>query len=139
MTDSRWSLTPTSRSVPTVRRSIGEVLDEWGLSALKDSTLLLVSEVVTNAVLHARTQIKVEMKREGAGVRISVSDGSPLPPSLRRPADTSTTGRGLRLLDLLADSWSTQSSDNGKTVTFLITGERDPWANAEALVAEMDS
>jgi anti-sigma regulatory factor (Ser/Thr protein kinase) len=139
VSDGLWTLTPTSRPVPMVRRSIGEVLDEWGLSALKDGALLLVSEVVTNAVLHARTQIEVEMKREGEGVRISVSDGSPVPPSLRRHADTSTTGRGLRLLDLLADSWSTESSDTGKTVTFLITGDRDPWANAEALVAEADS
>src|SRR5947209_721329 len=118
MTDASWILTPTSRSVPQARREVGAVLDEWGLSELRDSALLLVSELVTNAVLHARTEIRLDISRERDGVRISVSDGSPIPPALRRHSDTSTTGRGLHLLDLLADSWSADSSEDGKTVTF---------------------
>jgi anti-sigma regulatory factor (Ser/Thr protein kinase) len=139
MTDVTWILTPTSRSVPQARRQVGAVLDEWGLPQLRDSALLLVSELVTNAVLHARTEIRLDVSRDKGGVRISVSDGSPIPPALRHHSDTSTTGRGLHLLDLLADSWSADSSEDGKTVTFLLSGERDPWAAAEAMVAEVDS
>jgi anti-sigma regulatory factor (Ser/Thr protein kinase) len=138
VTDASWRLTPTSRSVPQARRAVGAVLDDWGLVELRDSALLLVSEVVTNAVLHARTDITLEMARDGNGVRISVSDGSPVPPALRRHSETSTTGRGLHLLDLIADSWSAESSTSGKTVVFTLTGGHDPWASAEALVGEAD-
>jgi len=133
--DAHWRLPPLSRSVPEARRDVASTLEQWGLAGLADTAVLLVSEVVTNAVLHARTEVLLTMARVGSGVRIEVSDGSTLPPALRWHSATSTTGRGLRMLDLLADSWSAESTSTGKTVWFTISGDRDPWA-ATAMSAE---
>lgn len=125
-----WRLPPLSRSVPEARRDVATTLEEWGLASLVETAVLLVSEVVTNAVLHARTDLTLTVARVGTGVRIEVSDGSSLPPAMRWHSATATTGRGLRMLDLLADSWSAESTATGKTVWFTVTGERDPWASA---------
>lgn len=111
---------------------MARTLQSWGFDALVDTAMLLTSEVVTNAVLHARTDVVVEVVREADGARVGVRDGSPLPPALRRHSDTSTTGRGLRLLDQLADSWSADRSGDGKTIWFALSTTRDPWAHAAA-------
>lgn len=137
MTDLRWRFPPTARSVPDARRAVAAGLAQWGLQDLTETVTLLVSEVVTNAVLHARTEIAVTMGRADDGVRISVSDGSSLTPSMRRHSATATTGRGVHLLDRLADSWTAEPTDDGKTVSFTVSGGRDPWA-AVALVGEAD-
>jgi anti-sigma regulatory factor (Ser/Thr protein kinase) len=111
------------------RGHIRDTLDAWALTPLCDAALLLTSEVVTNALLHARTQITLFAERLGAdGVRISVADGSPVAPSLRRHSGTATTGRGLQLLGQLADAWDTDLTLDGKTVWFTLRGDRDPWA-----------
>lgn len=138
VTDVQWRLPPAARSAPQARRAVTGVLDEWGLSRLADTVALLVSEVVTNAVLHARTELTVSVARDGSGVRVSVTDGSSLPPAMRRHAATATTGRGLRLLDMLADSWSAEPAGTGKTVSFTVTGARDPWAAADTMLAHGD-
>ncbi len=128
MNEVQWRFPPASRSVPEARRRVSATLADWGLDGLADTVVLLVSEIVTNAVLHARTDLTVSVSEEGTGVRVSVADGSPLPPALRRHSATSTTGRGIQLLDMLADSWHAESSAQGKVVWFTVTSERDPWA-----------
>jgi anti-sigma regulatory factor (Ser/Thr protein kinase) len=122
-----WHLPPTARSVPQARRHIASTLGQWHLTGLTETACLLVSELVTNAVLHARTAMTLTATKDGDGVRISVTDGSPVPPALRRHSDTATTGRGLRLLDQLADAWSVESSNDGKSVWFTLSTSRDPW------------
>lgn len=124
--------------MPLARRQVTATLEAWGLDALVDTTVLLVSEVVTNAVLHARTDLTLTLSREGDGVRIEVADGSSLPPALRWHSPTATTGRGLRLLDMLADSWAAESTASGKTVWFAVTGDHDPWAAATTAGGELD-
>jgi anti-sigma regulatory factor (Ser/Thr protein kinase) len=128
--DVHWQLPPLSRSVPQARRDVAATLEQWGLPGLVETAVLLVSEVVTNAVLHARTDLTLTMTRAGSGVRIEVSDSSTLPPAMRWHSDNATTGRGLRMLDLLADSWSAEPTATGKTVWFTVSGDRDPWASA---------
>ena len=81
---------------------------------------LAVSELVTNAVLHARTRIHVRVNKIGTGVRIEVEDGNPyLPPvDAARPEDllsnSSMTGRGLALVAATCDGWGSESTDHGK-------------------------
>jgi anti-sigma regulatory factor (Ser/Thr protein kinase) len=130
VTRETWQLPPTARSVPQARRHIASTLEHWHLETLVDTACLLVSELVTNAVLHARTPMTLAVARAGDGVRISVTDGSPVSPSLRRHSDTATTGRGLRLLDQLADAWKAEGNGNGKSVWFMLSTSRDPWASA---------
>ena len=128
MSRQSWRLPATARSVPEARRLVAGALQEWGCDNLVDTARLLTSELVTNAVLHARTEVTVTVENLGHGVRVSVGDESPVPPALRHHSATATTGRGLRLLDQLARDWSVDDTDSGKTVWFTLTDGVDPWA-----------
>ena len=123
------TLPPTVESVGVGRRLVSEALSEWELGELAYTATLLTSEVLTNSILHARTPIVLAVERTGAEtVTISVRDGSSLLPRRRRHAHDSTTGRGLELLDRLSVSWTVQSERDGKTLTFVVGGDSDPWA-----------
>jgi anti-sigma regulatory factor (Ser/Thr protein kinase) len=129
------SLAPTVDSVGVGRRLVREALSEWGLDDLAHTAMLLTSEVLTNSLLHARTQIILSIERTGPhAVSISVRDGSTILPRRRRHAQDATTGRGLELLDRLAQSWRIDPEPGGKTVTFTLAADVDPWgafANAD--------
>jgi anti-sigma regulatory factor (Ser/Thr protein kinase) len=121
-------LPPAAASVRDARHFVVELLEEWDLDALVETAALLTSELVTNSVLHARTAITVRVEREAGGIAISVTDGSRYGPRRRRHAATATTGRGLDLLERLADSWEVLPAEHGKTLRFVLTGGADPWA-----------
>ena len=88
-------------------------------SAVIDDAELLVSELVTNAVLHARSSSRVEINRENGRVRVTVRDESAEQPRLRNGGADATTGRGLLLVDRLAHSWGVDRSGiSGKVVWF---------------------
>jgi anti-sigma regulatory factor (Ser/Thr protein kinase) len=123
------TLAPTVDSVGVGRRLVSEALAEWELDALSYTATLLTSEVLTNSLLHARTPIVLTIDRIGPQtVTISVHDESPLVPRRRGHADDATTGRGLELLDRLSQSWRVQPDDTGKTLTFTVGTDIDPWA-----------
>jgi anti-sigma regulatory factor (Ser/Thr protein kinase) len=139
VTEVQWSLPPTARSVVEARHRVRDTLFQWGLDALTDAAVLLTSELVTNAVLHARTGLVLGLSRTPEGVRIAVTDGSAVSPAARRRASaTATTGRGLLLLERLADAWSTDLTAGGKTVWFTLSSDRDPWGAASATRREVD-
>jgi anti-sigma regulatory factor (Ser/Thr protein kinase) len=77
---------------------------------------LVVSELATNAVIHARTPFSVSMRHEPAAIRISVADASPLHPIVEHTPPTALSGRGLRLVDAVAGSWGVEHGPAGKTV-----------------------
>ena len=136
-----WRLPATARSVPEARHHIADTLQTWGCDGFVDTARLLTSELVTNAVLHARTEMTLAVEQTAQGVRISVTDSSPVPPSLRHHSTTATTGRGLRLLDQLAREWNVEEDDRGKTVWFTLEDNVDPWSayNADTWLAEVDA
>ena len=105
-----------------------DALSNWRLDALAETSALLTSEVVTNAVLHARTPVALVVQRLGEGVSIEVTDGSRRQPRARRATADATTGRGMALLEQLASTWEVKVHRDGKTVQFTVTGDRDPWA-----------
>ena len=81
-----------------------------------DTIVLLASELVTNAVLHARTDLIVRYMLHPGCVRIEVLDGnSRLPSPVAAPLDA-TSGRGLALVQSLADNWGIERTAGGKTV-----------------------
>ena len=136
-----WQLSATARSVPEARHHVVATLEQWGYAGLVETARLLTSELVTNAVLHARTEMTLTVEDSEAGVRIAVMDSSPVPPSMRHHSETATTGRGLRLLNQLAREWSVEENDGGKTVWFTLADDTDPWSayNADAWLAEADA
>jgi anti-sigma regulatory factor (Ser/Thr protein kinase) len=121
-------LPPTARSTTQARRFVLAALSEWGLDGLRDTAALLTSEVVTNSVLHARTEVELSISRLDDGVAIEVSDGSRRAPVRRRQLDEATTGRGVELLQQLAGQWDVTLHADGKTVRFTLSESVDPWA-----------
>jgi len=96
------------------------VLAAWGLSHLEEPACLLVSELVTNVVLHAATASELAFSLQRGTLHVSVEDHDPRPPILRHSSPWSTGGRGIALVDALADDWGWQPAGrgNGKTVWF---------------------
>jgi anti-sigma regulatory factor (Ser/Thr protein kinase) len=90
-----------------------------------DVILLLLTELVTNAVIHARTPVHVQVAVDGPRVRIDVQDDAPNPPVRRAATPESLNGRGLLLLDRLADRWGFEPSPSGKTVWFEVGSADD--------------
>lgn len=103
-------------SSPSLARSfVRHVLAEWDLGDLEDVLLLLTSELATNVVLHARSEYDVVLDRGDRHVRLTVLDDSPAGPVRRRSGLRSATGRGLALVDTLAEDW-------GRTEERLLNG-----------------
>lgn len=126
-----WALPPVARSVVEARRHVRAALADWQLNSLSDAAQLLTSEVVTNSLLHARSAIRLTIEQTDDGVRIAVTDGSAVVPTMRPRSASATTGRGLQLLDRLAEEWATELTDGGKTVWFTLRSDRDPWRDVD--------
>lgn len=96
---------------------MAEVLEGWGLEC--DDLPLLVSELATNAVLHARSDFEVVVARAANRLRVEVFDLNTRLPSFAVAPPDAYSGRGLLLLRELASAWGVQShSDVGKTIWF---------------------
>ena len=111
---------PADRTAPSrARNFVAETMRTWELprSTIADA-VLLVSELVTNALLHARSAPSVEVTRSQGRVRCVVSDDSPLAPRRRRYAADAATGRGIALVETLASRWGTEPDGTGKRVWF---------------------
>jgi anti-sigma regulatory factor (Ser/Thr protein kinase) len=114
---------------------VRNALKVWALDDLVDVTELIASELVGNAVRHARGHlVRVAVLRVKAGcVRVSVVDRSPEPPAARTGlADEETGGRGLLVLDALAARWGTEPLPWGKRVWAECAREHHPYRNDES-------
>jgi hypothetical protein len=112
---------PRPDVVPEVRRWAVGVLAGWGADDLEWQVTQLLTEVVTNVVLHAGTAFSVRLGHDPAApgrVRCEVHDASPVLPRLRHHSTRATTGRGIRLLDAVSDRWGVDRETGGKTVWF---------------------
>jgi anti-sigma regulatory factor (Ser/Thr protein kinase) len=113
-----WRLEPEARSAESARQLVRDALAPCP-SELVETASLVVSELVTNAVLHARTAIGVVIELlDDGGVRLEVSDDSTAPPQRRLYSADSGTGRGLVLVDALTAGWGVdpRQGTDGKTV-----------------------
>jgi anti-sigma regulatory factor (Ser/Thr protein kinase) len=117
------SLRPEASSARQARRYVADQLVALGYPEAAPAAELLVSELVTNAVLHARTPVQVGVEAHGASVRVTVADGSPRQPMRRRHSVDSGTGRGLMLVEQMAAAWGVELLDAGKVVWFELPRE----------------
>lgn len=107
-------------SAAAARRFVTRTLSGWNLAHLGDDAILMTSELVTNGLLHARTELRLTVEVRAGELRIEVCDGSLVPVRIRNFSVESGTGRGLRLVGRMADAWGVEPSDDGKCVWFTL-------------------
>nr|WP_235215683.1 ATP-binding SpoIIE family protein phosphatase [Phaeacidiphilus oryzae] len=125
-----WFLAPGPETPGRARRLARHALQRWGLDELRDSTELMVSLVVTNAVRYATRPLTLRLvrtetggadsafQRGGGVVRCEVGDDSPQLPRMRRPGPEDEAGRGLYLVSRMAQRWGATRLSTGKVVWF---------------------
>lgn len=120
---------PGADAVPRARRFTATSLSDLP-APLREDAELLVSELVTNAVLHTSGEVTLRLARLEDGVRIEVEDAEPAPPVRLRENESAMTGRGLMLVATLSSAWGVEpAAAGGKTV----------WAELRTADAAADS
>ncbi|MFI0807776.1 SpoIIE family protein phosphatase [Streptomyces echinatus] len=132
-----WTLPREPRSVGRAREHARGRLLSWDLEPLVDTTELLVSELVTNALRYGEGEIRLRLLLDRTLV-CEVWDAGLVQPRRRRARDTDEGGRGLQLVGLLSAAWGSRRTPRGKTVWFelpLPGGEGGLTDPAEALLS----
>ncbi|MGP2435956.1 ATP-binding protein [Streptomyces sp. JW3] len=132
------ALRPAPESVPRARHWFRRFIAPYRPLCSVDDCVLMVSELVTNAVLHGRSDatwlVRVEWYREGTALRVEVHNpGLPASVRLRRPDADDAHGRGLLLVDSLAACWHCGPSHYGGTVVSFAMADAwspEPWCPA---------
>ncbi|HUR03708.1 MAG TPA: ATP-binding protein [Nonomuraea sp.] len=118
-----WDLPAIPETVGRARRLVRETLTAWELSNLADDMTTVISEVVTNAVVHARTSMTLSLHRQGRSVRAEVADRSTAWPTRLPVGPDDEHGRGLAIVAAYSERWGVDPSSDGKTIWF-VCGER---------------
>ncbi|EFL26911.1 conserved hypothetical protein [Streptomyces himastatinicus ATCC 53653] len=121
----RLVLPPDRESVPRARRWFRKFTAHEALACSMDDCLLLISELVTNAIVYGEAEglwrVRVEWYRVGTSLRVEVHNpGFPARVRLRRPGAGEAHGRGLLIVDQLADEWWSGPSAHGGTVVAFV-------------------
>ncbi|HEX2384386.1 MAG TPA: ATP-binding protein [Acidimicrobiales bacterium] len=116
--DDRLRLPPEPGSAGAARRFVTDALRARDIDL--ELVSLLVSELVSNAILHAHTPLEVAVRIRGTHIRITVADESPVIPAMKQYAQDSVTGRGLTMVDSAAERWGIDEMADGKAVWFEI-------------------
>ncbi len=138
----RLRLPADHRSPAAARAAVRAVLAEAGLNDLLDEAVLLTTELSTNGVVHAGTDLDVEVVADDTGVTVTVTDfrGGPLGAQFLRSGaaderpdnetggELAEGGRGLLLVDQFASSWGTTHDPNGKAIWFRLVRPGAPTA-----------
>jgi len=151
-------LDPTPHAASVARSFVASTCKRWGVERAVDEMILAVSELVTNAVLHAHPPIEVELCIAHGFIEICVSDRDPRPPILRPvrldlladldaipatasveadarhqslhvgPSGSVVAGRGLLIVNAVADEWGVSQRADGKEVWMTMPVD---WSHAE--------
>jgi len=116
-----WTFPADPGAVRAARAVVRSRLRAWSLDSLSDVAVLLVSELVTNALRHATGPIGVRLVRPSGrhgALLVEVSDPLPDPPRERAALPDDETGRGLQLVANSSRRWGTRPGEQGKTVWF---------------------
>ena len=128
----RAKLAPELQSAGRARKFVDETLRRWDCGEQLDVVTLLVSEVVTNAIVHAGTEVEVSVELTEDAVRIEVTDKeADLTPMPRDATDDETSGRGLALVEAMASAWGVETRPGGKVVWFEVPRLDDALAGAD--------
>ena len=115
----RLELTAVPHASREARDAARVVLQDWEVPPpVVDDALLVISELVTNAVRHAGTAstLELEIGQTGERLRVALSDGSAAAPRVRRAGAAAEDGRGIAILAALSDRWGIEPHRDGKLV-----------------------
>ena len=117
-----WTIWRVPEAPRHARRFTRRTLRAWGVVRELDTALLIVSELVTNAIVHTEGQVRLELTLVNNRLRIAVGDASPRTP-VKPPAVgwEATGGRGIMLVQAVSDAWGTLPVSGGKQVWSEIT------------------
>lgn len=116
MSSARAEFSDQPSSVGDARRFLRRELHRWGADELEPAASLVLSELATNSILHARSGFAVELSFTDHALRVAVLDGSDRAPAMKPHSPEATTGRGLRLVAAFVDAWGTEPRAGGKSV-----------------------
>ena len=113
-------LPTTARSVPAARHLVLRLLGAWQAPQDPDDAALLVTELVANVIDHApgENSLSLELAMSEGWLRIAVADGSAIRPVVRALCHDRPRGRGLQLVEAIADRWGAEDYRGGKRVWF---------------------
>jgi anti-sigma regulatory factor (Ser/Thr protein kinase) len=111
-------LPPASTSVPASRHLVLELLRVWDVPHDREDAALLVTELVANVVDHVggEADLTLELSLSGSRLRIAVADGSAIRPVVQELSRDRPRGRGLRMVESIADGWGAEDHRGGKRV-----------------------
>jgi anti-sigma regulatory factor (Ser/Thr protein kinase) len=108
---------PVAESARAARRLVTDALSSTAV--LRPELLeLFVSEIVTNAIIHAQTRFNVSAEIEAGAVRVSITDRNPMLPAVQSPPPGAIAGRGLKMVSEHATAWGIEQTLDGKTIWF---------------------
>jgi len=113
------TLPATGRAPGLAREATRDALSTWHVAHLEETALLLVSELVTNVVRHARARVlamALWLEPERASLLIEVHDADPHEPRPRTPGRLEEGGFGFVLIEALAGKWGARQTESGKAV-----------------------
>jgi anti-sigma regulatory factor (Ser/Thr protein kinase) len=103
-------------NIAPLRRVVTDTLQGWDVASVIDDIVLIVSELVTNAVRYDGPRVDLRVQLRAGVLRVVVHDGRSAPDSDLHPDDDAEGGRGLQIVEALARSWGIQPVPNGKNV-----------------------
>ena len=113
-------LPPAAGSVPAARHVVRELLNAGDVPHDRDDAALLVTELVANVIDHVEGEanLTLELSLSDGGLRIAVVDGSSIRPVVQELSRERSRGRGLRMVESIADRWGAEDHNGGKRVWF---------------------
>ncbi len=109
-------LGPDARDVALARRFVADRCVEWGRSSIAYDAAVVVSELVSNALVHVQSSCEVTVGLRGDVLRVDVVDHGGGMPDLRNATPRDEHGRGLLLVSMLCTAWGSEPRDDGKSV-----------------------
>ncbi|HEY0125736.1 MAG TPA: ATP-binding protein [Blastococcus sp.] len=118
--DATIDLPPTSVSISAARHLVRELLRAWDAPHDREDAALLVTELISNVVDHVggESDLTLELQLSDRWLRIGVVDGSAIRPVVRELSTERPRGRGMRLIQGIADRWGADDHLGGKRVWF---------------------
>ena len=116
-------LTPDASSLREGRRFVAETLRDWQVDEARiEPVLLVANELMANAIVHAKSAPVLSLEEDGGDLLLRVADTSSAAPTPRIPTTNAAGGRGLIMVEALADRWGFDAHSSGKVVWVTFTG-----------------